>query len=134
MIPAIRLVKVSSQRAESVINRRYFCRKLIEARSVSGPNRSFRQIPVFSPAQLRHTLASLCEGFSARLSAESGRAVPGSGFGGGKLGWQAVAPGHGITPSSTSGSSPKERYRASAQRSGRTGRGSGWPNRRRKAG
>jgi hypothetical protein len=52
MIPAIRLVKVSSQRAESVIYRRYFCRKLIEARLVSGPNRSFRQIPDFSPGMI----------------------------------------------------------------------------------
>jgi hypothetical protein len=42
MIPAIRLVKVSSQRAESVISHRYFCRKLIETLSVSVPNRSFR--------------------------------------------------------------------------------------------
>ena len=99
MIPAIRLVELSSRRAESVINRRYFCRRLIEARSVSGPNQSFRQIPVFSPAQLRHTLSPLCEGFSARLNTESGRAVSDSDFGGGKLGWQAVAPDHGITPS-----------------------------------
>jgi hypothetical protein len=52
MIPAIRLVKVSSQRAESVIYRRYFCRKRIETRSVSGPNRSFRQIPDFSPGMI----------------------------------------------------------------------------------
>lgn len=50
MIPAIHLVKVSSQRAESIINRRYFCRKPIETRSVSGPNRNFRQITVFSPS------------------------------------------------------------------------------------
>jgi hypothetical protein len=50
MIRTIRLVKVSSQRAESVIYRRYFCRKLIEPRLVSGPNRRFRQIPVFPPA------------------------------------------------------------------------------------
>jgi len=98
MIPAIRLVKVSSQRAESVINRRNFCRKLIETRSMSGPNWSFRQIPVFPTARSRYTPAFLCEGFSARLSAESGREVPGSGFNYGKLGWQAVAPGHGISP------------------------------------
>lgn len=52
MISAIRLVKVSSQSAESVISRRYFCCKLIETRSVSGSNRSFRQIPVFSPGAI----------------------------------------------------------------------------------
>jgi hypothetical protein len=79
MIPAIRLVKVSSQRAESVISHRYFCRELIETLSVSvPPTGASVKFPYSPPARSRHTPTSLCEGFSARFSAESGRAVVGS--------------------------------------------------------
>jgi hypothetical protein len=94
MIPAIRLVKVSSQRAESVISHRYFCRKLIETLSVSVPNRS-----LFSPGAIA-THADL----SARYFQHDSAPNPVVRFlaaecSFGKLGPQAVAPGHGISPS-----------------------------------
>jgi hypothetical protein len=75
------------------------CRKLVESRSVSGSNRSFSQIPVFSRARSRHVSDSLRGGFSPSFGAERGREVSGSEFFGGKPGRQAVTPLQGIAPS-----------------------------------
>lgn len=55
MIPAIRLVWVSSKRVESVISRHYICRKLILARSRSGPKLELPSNSCFLPQRDRDT-------------------------------------------------------------------------------
>jgi hypothetical protein len=72
--------------------------KLVETRSVSSSNRSFRQIPVFSRRRSRHVSASLRNGSSERIGAEYDNAILGSDSVCGRLGLQAVAPDHRITP------------------------------------
>jgi hypothetical protein len=134
MIPVVHIMKISSQMAVFVINRRCSCQNLIETRSVRGLNRSFGHFPDFFSECNR----GKSRPFSTRDLQRDQRPNPIARVGAqivfeencaGKLRLQVM----GFPQRSTRGLTPKERCSPSAQHSGWTGPGSGWPSRRQKA-